>query len=88
MTQDDSRDKDKKAEAKKFIKPLKFAKPEISRDGSMTINFNQKIKVPSFLSQKRILSADSKIALEDLDVTRDVLDLTFLLNSDINPKDI
>ena len=56
----------------------------------MTISFNQKLIVPSFLSDKRRLDGEGRqlIGLDDLDVTRDVLDIMFLLKSDIEPEDI
>ena len=50
----------KTAEIPKFIKPLLVEKPEISRDGNMTIKFNQKLKVPSFLTKKRQLVGESR----------------------------
>ena len=38
--------------------------------------------MPEFLNKRRL------IALDDLDVTRDIFDLKFLLKSDMEPEDI
>jgi len=51
----------------------------------INIVFNQNVTVPSEIGgeSKRML-----VALSELDVKRDVLDLEFVLNSDENPEDI
>ena len=62
--------------------PVELLPPEITRNGLMTIKFNQKLIVPSFITKRKLISVDQ------LDVTRDVLDLKFIVKSDIDPTTI
>ena len=51
------------------------------------IAFNQKLKVPSFISQEdKPQGRRALIALSEIDVTRDVMDFQFVLRSDIDPE--
>ena len=74
------------AKEKKKIPLLIFS--NITRNGMMSLTFNQKIIVPGFLS-----NTDSKttkrnlLAIESIDVSN-ILDLKFVLKSKVNPKDI
>jgi exoribonuclease II len=55
----------------------------------MNMGFGQKMKVPDFIttgSNGRLL-ADG-IPMDQIDVTRDFVDLKFVLRSDVNPEDI
>jgi len=68
--------------------------PTISRDGAMNMGFEGKMKVPSFIKTDpktgRLLAstADGEIPVDQMDVTRDILDLRFVLKSGIKPEDI
>jgi len=82
-------------EPKKVILRIK----EISRNGLVLIEFNQKLRVPAFIDEPEIediLTDEEKskkkkkkgrmlIPLSALDVTRDIFDFTFVLNSDVEP---
>lgn len=55
------------------------------------MGFGQKMKVPYFITDdpnrlKRQLA--NGIPMEQIDVTRDMIDLRFVLRSDVDPKDI
>jgi hypothetical protein len=60
-----------------------------NRKGYVTLSFDQEMLIPNFGKKERSL-ADSKktIGLHNIDVSRDILNLDFILKSDINPKDI
>jgi hypothetical protein len=58
---------------------------DISREGYLKIRFNQKMLVPSFLTSKK---SRRLISVSDISVNRDILDLTFMLKSNVEPDDI
>lgn len=67
----------------------------MSRDGKLALNFDHVMQVPDFIlnSEKRQLNITHHmgrklIALNELDVTRDLLQLDFIMKSDVNPEDI
>lgn len=59
--------------------------PSMNRNGYIELNFNKKMKVPDFGggSSGRVLGAsnNSVIALSNLDVQRDILNLDFILKN-------
>jgi hypothetical protein len=71
------------------------ADSKMSRDGKLALNFDHVMKVPDFIlnKEKRQLNITHHmgrklIALNELDVTRDLLKLDFIMKSDVNPEDI
>ena len=76
-------------EKKKLRKP-KLQETKMSRDGKMKFEFDHVMKVPDFLIKKRELGDNRRhlIALNELEVTRDLLELTFIMKSDVDPKEI
>ena len=90
----------RKAEARMEYKGKKHSKPEVkgtkmSRDGKLKIGFDHIMKVPDFVQngQRRRLNMTHHmgrklIALNELDVTRDLLELNFIMKSDVDPNDI
>ena len=85
---------DGKDEEEDPVPPPKM-EPTISRDGAMDMGFRGKMKVPSWIKTDpttgRLLAATpdgGEIPLDEMDVTRDILDLRFVLKSGINPDDI
>ena len=62
----------------------------MDRNGLIKLKFNKKIQIPSFATGGRRLNAsdDQTLALRNLDVQRDLLNLDFLLKSDVEPKDV
>ena len=86
-------------EDEKPKRPLKIKDQPVSRDGSFVIGFSQKLQVPDFIDSgnsaaegSRLLANDTdskvKIPLSQLDVTRDIFSLRFILASKIDPKTI
>ena len=61
---------------------LKIAK--ITRNGKITIEFNQKMIVPSFIDKASYKPerGRSELALSDLNVARDIIDFKFVSNSE------
>lgn len=71
----------------KPVKPrdVKFKVSKISRDGKVGIEFNQKMKVPpfeEFQGKRRQLGTSLKMA--DLNVQRDIVDISFDLRSGVS----
>lgn len=92
-------DNDGKKKERVFKKPVQLDKSDVSRDGSFEIKFNQKMKVPDFIdngeSRKTLRQTGErtgdfkvKIPLSQLDVTRDICSVRFILSSDIEPESI
>jgi len=52
----------------------------MSRDGKISINFNQPLKVPSFLTQQDT-SGRALLSLSEIDVSRDIVDVQFISRS-------
>lgn len=63
----------------------------MSRNGLLTIEFMQDMMVPSFLSIKKSNSRDMQITSlqkNEISVTRDLVDIDLIINSDENPESI
>ena len=57
----------------------------ISRNGILKINFNQEMIVPPFVTDKNSArNLEEAVTLSEIDVTRDILDLQFELESDVD----
>ena len=54
----------------------------MNRKGRIDLNFNKKIVVPSFGASGRMLKKGFNI--DNIDVTRDILNLDFILKSDVS----
>ena len=50
---------------------------EISRDGKVEMEFNQDLATPIFDSMRRLRAGRKLIALKDIDVARDLIDIKF-----------
>jgi len=86
-------------EPKKVILRIK----RISRNGIVFIEFNQKLRVPSFIDKPNLEGNSSNqtdgevsnekdgrrlIPLSALDVSRDIFDFIFVLKSDVEPEEV
>ena len=75
----------------KEIETFKFKYLEIDESGIASLRFNKKMVVPLFGNktietlQKRN-SSRILLSMDELDILRDILDITFLSNSDTLPK--
>lgn len=69
---------------------MKVESPKATRDGSVSLGFSQKVSVPDFAKKKtqRRLQASDGVDLGNIDVTRDILDVKFILKSDVNIEDL
>ena len=69
--------------------PVAYEIESISRNGKITIKFNQKIIIPDFvqklITKKRKLSEN---AFDGIDVARDVVDFKFVLKSNEEPEEV
>lgn len=88
LQQEESDDEEDEEEEKDkgVPRPIKMVVSKISRDGKVNINFNQQMKIPpfeEFLGSRRSLSGILRMA--DLNVQRDIVDITFDLRSGV-PK--
>ena len=55
--------------------------------GYIKIKFDKKMRVPDFAKKGRRLKGDN-LGLNSIDVSRDLLNLDFILKSDVELKDI
>lgn len=61
----------------------------MDRKGYATIKFNQLMQIPEFGKLGRKLGISNEtIALSNINVARDILNLDFILKSDTDPKEI
>jgi len=64
---------------------------EFSREGSVKVLFNQPLIVPMFINEILNMTENttlSLVGLEEIDVSRDILELRFVLNSNEDPDKI
>lgn len=66
---------------------LAIETPDMSRDGTMKCLFSQPLQVPSFL-QKTEGTGRLLVAMQEIDLTRDLMDVRFFLKSDVDTEDI
>ena len=80
-------------------KPVEMETGKVDREGNVGLDFNQKMQVPSIITQKKDKTGKRKlylqnfeickvtdkrrlVGLSELDVSRDILDVTFVTKSD------
>jgi hypothetical protein len=68
--------------------PIGLKITNITRDGYVTIAFNQELMIPTFIDDAISAASRRLIALSDIDVYRDIMDFKFVLKSDIDPEEI
>ena len=90
MQKEESDDDDEEeVKDKGMPRPIKMMVSKISRDCKVNINFNQQMKITptkEFLGSRRSLKVDKKVLrMADLNVQRDIVDITFDLRNGI-PK--
>lgn len=81
--------------------PVELQVKSISKNGMMTVNFNQLLLIPNFLDASgsqfkkddngesimdKAMSGRKTVALSALNVTRDVMEFMFILKSDVKPE--
>ena len=73
------------------LNPVKMKVGKISRDGVIEMEFNQRLLVPDFIKEAQAAKGrDLNLALklQDIDVSREIVEFKFILNSDHKPEDI
>ena len=83
---DEKNKKSGKDEVKRVKNELTRVTPTMNRKGRIDLNFNKKIVVPSFGASGRMLKKGFNI--DNIDVTRDILNLDFILKSDVSKQDL
>lgn len=60
----------------------------MTRDGKLSIPFDQEMIVPDFMTNNSGNKGRKLITKDQIDVKRDILEYNFLLKSDTDPEDI
>ena len=60
---------------------------KIDRKGYVTLSFDQSMQIPKF-GKRRLGESNETLGLSNIDVSRDMLNLDFILKSETNPRDV
>ena len=70
------------------FKPVVLKITNINRNGFIKVEFNQPLNVPGFLEQTWLLGQERRnlIEIEQLDLSRDIMEISLILNSEEDPE--
>lgn len=75
----------------KISAPLSILPPKVEQNGKVGLKFSEKVFVPDFVNNGNQGSSTNKrrlMALDKINVSRDVADVSLVINSKVDPKDI
>jgi len=70
---------------------LSILPPKVEQNGKVGLRFSEKVFVPDFVTDGNQGSSTNKrrlTALDKINVSRDVADVSLVINSKVDPKDI